>query len=88
MNDLKDSCIVLYKVLYCTASGVVFPISLEQCRTKHYSEVMNVHLVLVRKPLHAETFESTGVDVRTHETCVRICSVACVSPVKVGDKGL
>lgn len=54
-SDLKDERVVLYEVLYGSASSVVLPICLEQCRTEHYGQVMEVHLVQLRKTLHAET---------------------------------
>lgn len=65
VTDLKDECVVLYEVLYSTASSVVLPISLKQCGAKHYSQVVKVHLVLIRKPLHTETHENTHGYVHT-----------------------
>lgn len=53
VSDLKDVRVVLYEVLYCAAGGVVLPVGLEQCGTEHYGQVMEVHLVLLRKTLHA-----------------------------------
>ena len=64
-SDLKDERVVLYQLLNGAASSVVLPIRLEQCGTKHYGQVVEVHLVQLRKTLHAET--STG---RTH-ICMR-----------------
>ncbi len=55
--DLKNKCVVLYEVLYGAASSVVLPVGLEQRGAKHYGQVMEVHLVHLRKTLHAEMQE-------------------------------
>lgn len=55
VSDLKDVRVVLYEVLYGKASSVVLPVCLEQCGTEHYGQVMEVHLVHLRKTLHAKT---------------------------------
>ena len=54
-SDLKDERVVLYEILYGTASSIVLPVRLEQCGTEHYGQVMEVHLVKLRKTLHTET---------------------------------
>lgn len=63
--DLKDEFVVLYEVLNGAASGVVLPISLEQCGTEHDGQVMDVHLVQLTKMLHAET---------RSEKCMSLCA--------------
>lgn len=85
VTDLKDERVVLYEVLYGAASSVVLPIRVEECGAKHYGQVMEVHLVLIRKPLHAET------QVNTHQymhTDIQKTTSLCFSPVEVVDKGL
>lgn len=54
VSDLKDVSVVLYKVLYGKASSVVLPVYLEQRGAKHYGQVMEVHLVHLRKTLHTK----------------------------------
>lgn len=57
--DLKDEYVVLYEVLDGAPSSVVLPIRLEQSRTEHYGQIVEVHLVQVRKTLHTETHRHT-----------------------------
>lgn len=83
---------MLYEVLYGAASSVVFPIGLEKCGAEHYGQVMEIHLVQIRKTLHAETHAGKNRHKRKHihwnnvEKCVVQCM--CFSPVEVIDKGL
>lgn len=53
-SDLKDECVVLYKVLYGAASSEVLPVALEQCGTENDGQIMDVHLVQLGKTLHAK----------------------------------
>lgn len=46
---------MLNEVFNGAASGIVLPVSLEQCGTEHDGQIMVVHLVVIRKVLHAET---------------------------------
>lgn len=57
---------MLYEVLYGAASSVVFPIGLEKCGAEHYGQVMEIHLVQIRKTLHAETHAGKNRHKRKH----------------------
>lgn len=79
VSDLKDVRVVLYEVLYCAAGGVVLPVGLEQGGTEHYGQVMEVHLVLLRKTLHAGTHVGkTHMSINRHTQRYKRISM-CVS---------
>lgn len=79
-SDLKDERVVLYEILYGTPSSEVLPVGLKQCGTKDYGQVMEVHLVQLRKTLHTETQTGkTDLGINGHtQRYQRIC-VRCVS---------
>lgn len=91
-SDLKDQCVVLYEVLYGAASSIVLPVGLEQRGTENYGQVMEVHLVLLRKTLHPETHagkQHMGIKRHTEvQEDVDVCMYLCFSQVEVVDKGL
>lgn len=50
---VKDERVALYEVLDDAACRVVLPVYLEQCRPKHYGQVVEIHQVHLGKSLHA-----------------------------------
>lgn len=88
VSDLKDVRVVLYEVLYCAAGGVVLPVGLEQGGTEHYGQVMEVHLVLLRKTLHAGTHVGKTHEHKQTYTEIQEDFNVRFSPIEVVDKGL
>lgn len=86
---------MLNEVFNGAASGIVLPVSLEQCGTEHDGQIMVVHLVVIRKVLHAET---QAVKKKHTSLCTNTYSgrgdkmvsvtVYQFSPVEMLDKGL
>lgn len=86
-SDLKDVCVVLYEVLHGATRSVVLPVGLEQCGAKHYSQVMEIHLVHLRETLHTETQTwKTSMGVCVHTDTLRINE--CFLQIEVVDKSL
>lgn len=67
MSHLKDVPVVLYEVSDGAASNGVLPVCLEQRGAEHYGQVTEVHLVVLRITLHAETCQG---DTRRREEAV------------------
>lgn len=55
VTNLKDVPVVLYEVSDGAAGDGVLPVCLEQRGAEHYGQVTEVHLVILRTTLHAET---------------------------------
>lgn len=67
-SHLKDVPVVLYEVSDGAAGDGVLPVCLEQRGAEHYGQVAEVHLVVLRISLHAETRQG---NTRRHEEAVQ-----------------